>query len=277
MKRVLITSSSASKPGFVTASVRELGKRQRKTDILNAARSLVRASGDLEFTMRTLAERAGVSIATPYTLFGSKQAILLALLDADLAEYETRLAELEGPPLEAPFQAITVLTEHLGQDPRFYRKLLQAVVQEGGPQFRWLVAGPRYLLWKRLLGRVAEASFIDPQADPDALAIAINQSNAAVLLEWIQGALGLAELEARLHYALAVTLGGLATDAGRPPLTARRRDAETRLQTLWRDVLRERLAEGPLDDDTRAVLADQLRAIESEDDALQPFPRENLS
>jgi len=261
----------------VTASVRELGKRQRKTDILNAARSLMRASGDLEFTMRTLAERAGVSIATPYNLFGSKQAILVAVLDADLAEYETRLAELEGPPLDAPFQAITVMTGHLGRDPQFYRKLLQAVVQEGGPQFRWLVAGPRYLLWKRLLGRVADAGFIDSQADPDALAIAINQSNAAVLLEWIQGALGLAELEARLHYALAVTLGGLATESGRPALTARRFEAEARLQTLWRDALRKRLAEGPLDDDTRTVLADQLRAMEDEGPLPQRLPQENLS
>jgi len=277
MKRVLIIGSPAAYPRAVTASVRELGKRQRKTDILNAARSLMRASGDLEFTMRTLAERAGVSIATPYNLFGSKQAILIAVLDADLAEYEKSLLELDAPALEAPFQAISVMTRHLARDPQFYRKVLHAVVQEGGPQFRWLVAGPRYLLWKRLLRRVADAGHVDASADPDALAIAINQSNSAVLLEWIQGGLGLPELEARLHYALAVTLTGLATDAGRPLLTARRRDAEARLQNIWRDALRKRLAEGPLDDDTRAVLADQLRAIESDADQPQPLPQENLS
>ena len=59
-------------------STRELGKSKRRREILAAARDLMRQSDDLGFSMRTLADRAGVSIATPYNLFGSKQAWLSA-------------------------------------------------------------------------------------------------------------------------------------------------------------------------------------------------------
>ena len=71
--------------------VREEGKNERRNRITAAARSLIQ-SGDSGFRMRALAEEAGVSIATPYNLFGSKQAILSAVMDADLSRFKETLA-----------------------------------------------------------------------------------------------------------------------------------------------------------------------------------------
>jgi AcrR family transcriptional regulator len=47
--------------------------------VLDAAVRLLRASGAADFSMRDLAEEAGVSFATPFNYFGSKTAIMHAL------------------------------------------------------------------------------------------------------------------------------------------------------------------------------------------------------
>ena len=58
---------------------REAGKTERRQRIIRAARQLIRQTGNAGLSMRALAVRAGVSLATPYNLFGSKRAIVLAV------------------------------------------------------------------------------------------------------------------------------------------------------------------------------------------------------
>ncbi|MDO8381258.1 hypothetical protein [Phenylobacterium sp.] len=55
--------------------------------------------------MRALATGAGVSLATPYNLFGSKRAIVLAVLD-DVRAFHERFSHLSSAdPLERIFTA----------------------------------------------------------------------------------------------------------------------------------------------------------------------------
>jgi len=68
-------------------------------------------------------------------------------------------------------------------------------------------------------------------------------------------------MEARSHCGLALALLAIATDRGRPALRARMREAEQRLQTLWRTSLAERLRRSDLDAETRELLADQLKHL----------------
>ncbi len=241
-------------------SARELGKSQRRDDILQAARSLMREAGDPGFSMRTLAERAGVSIATPYNLFGSKQAILLAVLNADLVEYEQALGELNADAIDVLFESQTLVTRLVQREPDFYRNMISAVSRDG-PEFRHMVSGPRYILWKRLLGQATAAGLLDDRADPDAFAIASSQLMLANVLEWAQGSLATDEMEARNKYGLALTLLAIATDASRPQLEAHFRAAERTLQNLWRTALARRLREGTLDAESREILADQIKQL----------------
>ncbi|MEQ8483347.1 MAG: TetR/AcrR family transcriptional regulator [Pseudomonadales bacterium] len=243
-------------------SAREQAKNQRRDDILEAARRLIRQSRDFSFSMRALAEEAGVSIATPYNLFGSKQAILLAVLDADLAHYQAALGALKADAIDVLFEAVTLMTEHLTGEPDFYRSVLAGLSKEGGPRFRMMVSGPRYLMWKRLLGQAAEAGLIRHDLDPDAFAVTLSQLIFANVIEWAQGTLTPAEMDARIRYGLALALLAVATDRSRKLLDARLRGAEQALQRLWRNHLSERLKHGPLDDDTRALLADQLKHLD---------------
>ncbi len=241
-------------------SARELGKTQRRDDILRAARSLMQEAGDLGFSMRTLAERAGVSIATPYNLFGSKQAILLAVLNDDLREYEAALAGLEADAIDVLFQSQTLVSTLVRREPEFYRNVIYAVSRDG-PEFRHMVGGPRYVLWKRLLGQATGAGLLRGDVDPDAFAIATSQLVLANVLEWAQGALTLEEMEARNTYGLALTLLAVATDQSRLQIEVHFRAAERSLQKLWRAALTKRLRDGTLDDESREILADQIRHL----------------
>jgi len=60
---------------------REQAKAIRRDRIVAAARELIQETEETGFSMRALAERAGVSLVTPYKLFGSKLAGMQALLD----------------------------------------------------------------------------------------------------------------------------------------------------------------------------------------------------
>lgn len=244
-------------------SARELGKSQRREDIVNAARSLMREAGDPGFSMRTLAERAGVSIATPYNLFGSKQAILLAVLNDDLVAYEKALGELNADAIDVLFESQALVSKLVQREPDFYRNMIAAVSRDG-PEFRHMVSGPRYILWKRLLGQATAAGLLSPQVDPDAFAIASSQLLLANTLEWAQGTLPLEEMEARNRYSLALTLLAIATDKSRPQIEAHFQEAERALQKLWRKALARRLRDGNLDEESREILADQIKQLNFE-------------
>ena len=77
--------------------------------------------------MRALAARAGVSLATPYHLVGSKHAIILAVLE-DVRQYEELFAasRITGA-IERIFMALDLSIEFYLSDPRFYKTLWLAV------------------------------------------------------------------------------------------------------------------------------------------------------
>lgn len=239
----------------------EQNKSQRRHDILTSARALMRASGDTAFSMRALAEQAGVSIATPYNLFGSKHAILVAVLDADLAAYQARLEQLHADGVDVLFEAIAIMRDMLASEPDFYRNVIAAVSVDGGPELRFVFSGPRYALWKKLLKDATEAGLLADAMDPDAFTITLSQLMYANVQEWALGFLDLAEMDARIRYGLALLLTAVATDASRAALQKRLQAAEADLQSLWREALRKRLLDGPLEEDERVILADQLEHL----------------
>ncbi len=65
--------------------------------VLNAAERLL-AQGSAAFSMRELADEAGVSFATPFNQFGSKAAIMLALSTRRIALMHDRLDQATLPP-----------------------------------------------------------------------------------------------------------------------------------------------------------------------------------
>ena len=89
-------------------SRREDAKAERRHRIGTAARDLIRETGDTGLSMRAIAARAQVSLSTPYNLFGSKRAIVLAALE-DIREFNERFARLRSTDaVERIFQALSM-------------------------------------------------------------------------------------------------------------------------------------------------------------------------
>ncbi|MEM9315334.1 MAG: helix-turn-helix domain-containing protein, partial [Pseudomonadota bacterium] len=137
------TSAAVSSPAASRTQVR----------ILAAAEELLRSGGAQALNMRALADAAGVSIATPYNVFGSKEAVLLAVMNNDLQAHQSAFARASRGDLTDLFAACRITIEHLTADPDYFRALLSALHHTGNQDLRLLFAGPRYLLWKGLLNR----------------------------------------------------------------------------------------------------------------------------
>jgi len=195
--------------------LREDAKRARRKTILLAARNLMRETGDSGFSMRILAIKAGVSIATPYNLFGSKQKILYAVLDADLASYQGRLNELQVDPLERIFRSITLATSFYSEQPGFYRAILIALYKDRGSELRTMFSGPRQVVMDNLVHNAQLAAYLRNSIDAEAVARNISYVFFAGMVEWVSGLISLPEFEVRAQYGTGLTLSGAATEEHR--------------------------------------------------------------
>ncbi len=208
---------------------REAGKAERRRRIIHAARDLIRETGNAGLSMRALAVRAGVSLATPYNLFGSKRAIVLAVLD-DVREFQARIGELKAKdPLERLFAAADIAVEFYVADPAFYRTLWAAVF-DASDDIRTQVYSPeRNARSNLLMAELAQAGVIEPQVDVELLRKALDRAFAAAMLEWVMGELPGPDLGPSVRFAYALTLMGVATPAWRAPIEARLRASQAQL------------------------------------------------
>ncbi len=215
---------------------REQAKQARRDAIITAAVRLMRARGDAGFSMRALAEAAGVSIATPYNLFGSKQAIMLAVLDAGMARYEDHLDRLEADALDIFFEAVSLAVELYGEAPKFHKAVLFAAYGDGGRDHRAVFGDPRFLFWKGRVDQARDAGLLESEIEANALALALSQQFFICILEWAYGQIGLDELESRVHYSFALLLKGAATAAGAERIAPRIRPLQQQLTRFWADA-----------------------------------------
>jgi AcrR family transcriptional regulator len=201
-------------------SRREEAKEERRHRIITAARDLIRETGDAGLSMRAIAARAGVSLSTPYNLFGSKRAIVVAVLD-DIREFSERFAKLRNTdPIERIFQVLSMSIRYYVDDPDFYRTLWTGMFDMSGKEVRQALIQPeRDAFWLALVNAAADAGALAPGIDTVMLLRSLDLTYAAVMLNWVLGGLGEAELEAAAGYGYALTLRGAATPEWQACLT----------------------------------------------------------
>jgi AcrR family transcriptional regulator len=216
-------------------SRREDAKAERRHRIVTAARDLIRETGDTGLSMRAIAARARVSLSTPYNLFGSKRAIVLAVLE-DIQEFNERFARLRSTDaVERIFQALSMSIGFYVEDPDFYRTLWTGVFDMTGASVRNALAMPeRDAFWLALVNAAAQEGALSPGIDTGLLLRNLDLTFGAVMLNWVLGALSIEELEpaAALGYALA--LRGAAAPAWQSPLANRIAEQQDRLLALRR-------------------------------------------
>ena len=209
---------------------REAGKAERRRKIIHAARDLIRETGNAGLSMRALASRAGVSLATPYNLFGSKRAIVLAVLD-DVREFQERFASLRSAdPLERLFSAVDIAVEFYVADPPFYRTLWAAVFDASDDIRPEILNSQRNDFWRALVAGVGEAGVLAPGMDVELIFRVLDRSFESAMLEWVMGELDARSLAPTIRYSYALILKGAATAEWRGPLDVRLAESQARLQ-----------------------------------------------
>lgn len=194
---------------------REEAKLERRKRIIRAARELIRETGDAGLSMRALAARAGVSLATPYNLFGSKGAVLLAVLE-DIKGFGVRFADYHAEmPLDRLLKAASLAVSYYEEDPAFYRALWTSVLKAtSGEERRMIFNNKRKAFWLGLLGDAAAGGWLVDEIDTETLLINLDFTFRSVMLHWINGELDTDGLQSGVGYGYALALRGAATSKG---------------------------------------------------------------
>jgi len=192
---------------------REAGKAERRRAIIKAARELIRETGNPGLSMRGLAAKAGVSLATPYNLFGSKRAIVVAVLQ-DVREYHEHFnARRPADPIERIFVALDTAIEIYLADPLFYRTLWTAVF-DASEGVRGEILGPKGdAFWTGVAEEAAAAGAFREGVGAVMLGQHLDFIRRSAMFEWAVGLIAPERVgaTARLGYAL-ILAGAVAED-----------------------------------------------------------------
>jgi AcrR family transcriptional regulator len=200
-----------------------MGKRDTNRDekrqlIVTTARKLMQVREVSDFSMRTLAEEAGVSSATPYALFGSKQAVIAAVMDTDFADFMTALTAEPNQGFDVFFRLVDVTAELFEKNPGYYSTGAQAIQATTDQTLTSHFSLPRHGLFKDLVSDAIQRGEICHQINPDSLALNLGHQFYGWIQAWAKGNITLPDMVARTKYGLGLGLAAVATEASRAQL-----------------------------------------------------------
>ncbi len=156
-------------------SVREANKNLRRRAILDAARALILEDKSRDFSMPALAERAGVSLATPYNLFGTKADILLEIVREDIFERQSDIDDLPCDDLPEWIAAVAQTLSRVFYSKRhFYRRMIVTITASESPETQMASAELGYAMFEGALARLQANKLLIDAAPPSVLALHIS-------------------------------------------------------------------------------------------------------
>jgi AcrR family transcriptional regulator len=189
---------------------------ERARRIVETAVELAEKGGFEAVRLRDVASHAGVALGTLYRRFRSKEDLLVAVLEQEMADVQARFARraAEGDgPLERVTAFFQTTTRALCRRPNLARALIRAVAT-GEPELTAKVAAfhtrMEDLITAALRGEAA-GSGEAPSADERQLAFVLQQVWFASLIGWSSGLHGqggiVEQTRAAAHLLLAGTAG----------------------------------------------------------------------
>ncbi|HTO32287.1 MAG TPA: TetR/AcrR family transcriptional regulator [Pararhizobium sp.] len=207
-------------------SRREEAKEERRQQILNAARDIIRETGHIGLSMRSLSVASNVSAATLYNLFGSKNEIVLQLFNNNLADFAKLIEEAEPrDALDRFFVSIHVACALYGREERFFRTSFGLLFANDPENLHSGFLEPRVIFFRRLARQAVREGWLDETIDINMLAVTSIHIFSHAIIDWIRNDIDLAGLERQLNFSFALVLGGAATDKARARVAAKLRDA----------------------------------------------------
>lgn len=203
-------------------SRREQGKDARRARIVDAAYGLLREVGMADLSVKMIADRADLSAATVYNLFGSKGAVLAKVYERDLLEFERRVGDLPvTDSLDRIFAAIGVAADLYRADPRFYRAAMSEA--DAGLDREMVLSAhrPRVAFWSRMVSAAVSQGRLRQDASPERLGVLMIQISTGALLHWVSDLISADTLEAETAFGFAAALHPFASPEGRRQLELR--------------------------------------------------------
>jgi AcrR family transcriptional regulator len=210
-------------------SRRERHKDRRRGQIIEAAYDLMREVGADDLSVKMIAERADVSAATIYNLFGSKGAVLEKVYERDFEAFAAKMLDANSASaLDEMFNSIRIVADLYRSDPSFYRGM-SIRNPRAEPELVVSVQGPRVAYWWRLIERAVRERDLAADTRVDLVGVSILQLGSGVFGAWAAGLITTDDLELQTGYGIARLLLSVARPSGRAKLQARIAEIEAAL------------------------------------------------
>jgi AcrR family transcriptional regulator len=225
------------------AGRRALGLQERRARILAATKAALLAGAEATLSMRQLALDAGLSVATLYNLYGSKEAVLVGLLDDELErlfagadEPTARRLAAGGDDTPASVRRCRALVEtalaRYTRQSALFRPLLGAVERQNANSPRTALIGRMTDLLAGALADGVAAGELVADLPVDLVARQVVRGFIHAIRYWSIGDLDDDGLRAQVRSVVDLALLALAAPATRPALTARLTQLAPRLRAL---------------------------------------------
>lgn len=208
---------------------REVNMAKRRERIVNAARELIVETGTDSFSMKVLADKSDVSLATIYNLIGQKHDVLVQVFRSDIHQFFEDLGH--GPheaPFEHVFETIGVAVRNLFRDHRYYRVLFSALFSTSGFDLVQLYQQPRAHFWVETINQAIAQGLLIEGIKPSEVSHVLDDIYRSALIRWLWGTLDEPRCRALVSHRFTVVLLGYATPKGaallRPRLAEFARD-----------------------------------------------------
>jgi AcrR family transcriptional regulator len=199
-------------------SKREANKQERRARIIDAARMMIR---DDTFSMRALAESAGVSVVTAYSLFGSRQNIIATIMEEDLIAFDATLGDVGEDVVDRMFGAIELAANIFRANPDFYLTMFRAIYSSGDSALSDSFFSPRIRSWEALVSAAIDDGLLVADLNVNAMAKNIIHMLIGSIQDWTRDNITLDQMHAEVGFGLSLILIPVASDAVVPRLRAR--------------------------------------------------------
>lgn len=168
----------------------ERRQEQTRRDVIEATGVLIAESGVDGLTMRKLAERAGVAVATLYNQFGDRDGVIIAFVSSGLDQLEIELdAQPDAGPIDTTRELFDVLDEGFAAEPEVWRPIFASLRPEAGGHGMGEVGDRVVAYIERDLTEAASAGRFEFDVDVAGLARHVFNTRMNRLEKWATGAI----------------------------------------------------------------------------------------
>ena len=196
------------------SGLRVQGMEDRRAALFSTAEAMIRETGSTDFSMRALAERAGLSPATTYNLIGSKATVLYHILTSRMAPLFGAERDFDPhlPPVHRVIMAGEFAVDCFVSDSIVFRPLFQHLLGVPDATHRPQFMAQAYAYWSRAITALRDVLPSDDSLTMSDLARDIHVFFAGALDLWVHEELTAPQFMAQTRHGIAVQLMGI-TDA----------------------------------------------------------------